>query len=247
MPRLRQGATALSALIDVDVSTDPPADDDVFAWDADAQKWTPASLAAAGAQSAYTPPPYFVRPMFVGIDTTGLDNAHGTLPWDTAGNWGDVTLPKGTMSGGWCDRRGTLNAVGISVTSTLLGPTEGVKFLCYALDANGKFTGNPVWEVPISIGTTTGPIGTTVGLILPANGCCLFILNPFSNTNSVTIKHFQPTGPYNFATVGLNVRPSLLSNADLTTAPDLTSYTVNSAVGPGRFAASQRMPSFFLR
>ena len=72
---------ALADLTDVDVTSDPPAQDDVLAWDDTENKWTPATL-TGGAQNVFT------VTSAIAFDLTGLydlaDPAPTPIGWTTA-------------------------------------------------------------------------------------------------------------------------------------------------------------------
>ena len=70
------GASALADLTDVDVETDPPAPDDVLAWDGTENKWTPATLDGGVALSNATPADLGTAAPGVSTEASRADHVH---------------------------------------------------------------------------------------------------------------------------------------------------------------------------
>lgn len=70
------GASALADLTDVDVTSDPPAQDDVLAWDDTENKWTPATLDGGVALSDAAPQDLGTAAAGVSTEASRADHVH---------------------------------------------------------------------------------------------------------------------------------------------------------------------------
>lgn len=123
------GATALADLTDVDVTSDPPAQDDVLAWDEVAGEWTPATLdGGSGVDlSDATPAALGTAAPGVGTEASRADHVHGMPAAADVG-----ADPAGTAAGLVDDLSGVSNQstartnLGLGGAATLnVGTTAG--------------------------------------------------------------------------------------------------------------------------
>lgn len=142
------GASALNDLTDVDTATDPPATDDVLAWDG--VTWTPATLTALGAPGLSNATPADLGTAAPGVSTEAsrADHVHD-MP--TAAQVG--ALPDNTA----------LLALGETSTTAYRGDRGKT-----AYDHSQITTGNPHGTTAADVGAD--PAGTAAGLVDDLSG-----------------------------------------------------------------------------
>ena len=96
------GASALADLTDVDVTSDPPAQDDVLAWDDTENKWTPATLDGGVALSDATPQDLGTAAAGTSEDAARADHVHdmptaADITVDASGFNGNLTTSDDTV------------------------------------------------------------------------------------------------------------------------------------------------------
>ena len=125
------GASALADLTDVDVTSDPPAQDDVLAWDDTENKWTPATLDGGVALSDATPQDLGTAAAGVSDEASRADHVHD-MP--TAADVGAVAASiidaKGDLIVGTAADTAARLPVGVNgrVLTAVLSVSGGVKW-----------------------------------------------------------------------------------------------------------------------
>lgn len=158
-----------------------------------------------------------------------------------------VAVATGTMVVAYGNRYARTDLVGLSINVSASSLTAGqtLTVVCYALDSDGLPTGSPVWSETITVGTSTGWLSTgTIARALPSQ-YAIGILNPSGNAGSVTLTAAQPVPSWVVAAASAN--RSGLTATSLSSAPDVSSFTIDSASSSTKWAPQQNVPIVWAR
>jgi hypothetical protein len=139
-------------------------------------------------------------------------------------------------------RSGAVPTLGFHVSATNLTAGQGVFVVNYLRDEATDLPSTLNWAQFVTVGTGTGGTFVTGTALTVPPGSFLGILNPSTNSGTVTLQAAQPTvGPMVLMT--LTNRFALIALSQGATAPaDVSAYTLSSGGGATTFAPSQTCP-----